>query len=72
MTLFNFESLINSTTCFQSTNPTCIDLILTNKRNNFFKFKHFSSWGIGSAFVNFKKLLTKVDLVKFEIITTNK
>ena len=31
-TLFNLESLIKSPTCFQSSKPTCIDLILTNKK----------------------------------------
>ena len=32
---FNLDSLINKPTCFQSTNPTCIDFILTNKKNLF-------------------------------------
>ena len=31
MNAFNLESLINKPTCFQSENPSCIDLILTNK-----------------------------------------
>ena len=31
----NLESLINKPTCFQSTNPTCTDLILTNKKSVF-------------------------------------
>ena len=31
LNLFNLESLISSPTGFQSTNPTCIDLILTNQ-----------------------------------------
>ena len=30
MNTFNLESLINKLTCFQSADPTCIDLILTN------------------------------------------
>ena len=30
---FNLGSLINKPTCFQSENPTCIDLILTNKKS---------------------------------------
>ena len=29
---FDLENLINSPTCYKSINPTCIDLILTNKR----------------------------------------
>ena len=35
MNTFNLDSLINKPTCFQSTNPTCIDLILTNKKSLF-------------------------------------
>ena len=35
MNTFNLESLINKPTCFQSANPTCIDLILTNKKTLF-------------------------------------
>ena len=31
--LFNQKSLISSPTCFQSKNPTCIDLILTNQED---------------------------------------
>ena len=30
---FNLESLINKPTCFQSVNPTCIELILTNTKS---------------------------------------
>ena len=33
--LFNLKSLISSPTCFQSINPTCIDLILTNQEDLF-------------------------------------
>ena len=36
MTIFDLECLIKKPTCFQSSNPTCIDLILTNKKE-FFK-----------------------------------
>ena len=35
MNTFNLESLINKTTSFQPENPTCIDLILTNKETLF-------------------------------------
>ena len=35
MNTFNLDSLTNKPTCFQSANPTCIDLILTNKKNLF-------------------------------------
>ena len=29
---YNLNDLINKPTCFQSNQPTCIDLILTNKK----------------------------------------
>ena len=32
MTTFYLECLAKKPTCFQSSNPTCIDLILTNKK----------------------------------------
>ena len=35
LNLFNLESFISSPTCFQSTNPSCIDLILTNQEDLF-------------------------------------
>ena len=40
-TLFNLESLIKSPTCFHSSKPTCIDLILTNKKELFKNSKTF-------------------------------
>ena len=33
--MFALSCLISKPTCFQSINPTCIDLILTNKPNLF-------------------------------------
>ena len=33
LSLFNIKSLISSPTCFQSINPTCIDLMLTNQED---------------------------------------
>ena len=38
------NNLINKPTCFQSNNPTCIDLILTNRKNI---FKLYSTFEIG-------------------------
>ena len=35
MTTCDLECLIQRPTCFQSSNPTCIDLILTNKKQIF-------------------------------------
>ena len=51
MNTFNLESLTNKPTCFQSANPTCIDLILTIKKSLFKNsnilevgiFDHYSS-----------------------------
>ena len=41
MCSFDRESLIDSPTCYQSINPTCIGLILTNKKNHFMKSATF-------------------------------
>ena len=35
MTTFDLECLIKKPTCFRSSSPTCIDLILTNKKEFF-------------------------------------
>ena len=35
MQTYNLNNLINKPTCFQSNKPTCIDLILTIKKNLF-------------------------------------
>ena len=35
MNTFDLEHLIKKATCFQSTNPSCIDLILTDKKEFF-------------------------------------
>ena len=43
MCSFDLESLINSPTCYKSTNPSCIDLILTNKQNHFMKSATFET-----------------------------
>ena len=44
MTTFDLECLIKKPTCFQSSDPTCIHLILTNK--GFFKSTDFIKVGI--------------------------
>ena len=43
MCSFDLESLINPPTCCKSTNPTCIDLILTKKKNHFMKSATFEA-----------------------------
>ena len=45
MNTFNLEVLITESTCFQSTNPTCIDLVLTNQ-DGLFKNSNFLEVGI--------------------------
>ena len=40
---FDLESLIDSSTCYKSINPTCIELILTNKKNHFMKSATFET-----------------------------
>ena len=39
----DLESLIESPTCHKSINPTCINLILTNKKNHFMKSATFET-----------------------------
>ena len=43
MCSFDLESLIDSSTCYKSINPVCIDLILTNKKNHFMKSATFET-----------------------------
>ena len=45
MNTFDLECLIKKPTCFQSTSPSCIDLILTNKKE-FFKNSNVFEVGI--------------------------
>ena len=47
MSTFGLECLIKKTTCFQPSNPTCIDLILTNKKE-FFKNNDVIEFGISN------------------------
>ena len=49
MSCFDLEILIKVPTCFQSTNPTFIDLILTNKKN-FFKNSNVLEVGISDHY----------------------
>ena len=43
MCSFDLERLIDSPTCYKSINPTCIDLILTNKKNHFMSSATFET-----------------------------
>ena len=49
MNTFDLESLIKKPTCFQSTSPSCIDLILTNK-TKFFKNSNVLKVGISDQY----------------------
>ena len=49
MSCFDLESLIKVPTCFQSANPICIDLILTNKKK-FFKNSNVVEVGISDHY----------------------
>ena len=40
---FDLASLINLPTCYKLTNPSCNDLILTNKKNHFVKAAMFET-----------------------------
>ena len=43
MCRFDLESRIDSPACYKSINPTCIGLILTNKKNHFMKSATFET-----------------------------
>ena len=55
MCSFDLESLKKSPTCYKSTNPTCIDLILTNNKNHFLKPATFET-----GFSDHHKLTTTI------------
>ena len=52
---FDLESFIDSQTCYKSINPTCIDLILTNKKNHFMKSATFET-----GLSDYHKLITTI------------
>ena len=58
---FAFDSLIKEPTCFKSTTPTCIDLILTNHKNVFMKSSTFET-----GLSDFHKLTTTIMKKNFE------
>ena len=43
MCSFDLARLLDSATCYKSINPTCIDLILTNRKNHFMKSTTFET-----------------------------
>ena len=55
MCSFDLESLIDLPTCYKSMNPTCIDLILTNKKNHFMKSTTFET-----GLSDYHKLITTI------------
>ena len=74
LNLFNLKSLISSPKCFQSTNPSCIDLILTNQED-LFSNSNTCEVGISdhhhlvSAMLNKKKFRKAVPKLYFIEIT---
>ena len=68
MTTFDLECLIKKPTCFQSSNPTCVDLILTSKKE-FVKNTDVIEVGISNLFSVFKSNLHRSYFNKQEIIS---
>ena len=85
---YNLNNLINKPTCFQSNTPTCIDLILTNKKN-LFKLTNTFETGIsdhhklvsiilksgsfkGTHKIKIYRLYKKLDLKNFNRILKDK
>ena len=62
MNTFSLESLINKPTCFQSANPTCTDLIVTNKKS-LFKNSNFLEVGI-SDHHNFIAIALRIQVIE--------
>ena len=63
MCSFDLASLIDLTTCYKSLNPTCIDLILTNKKNHFMKSTAFET-GLSDD----HKLITTIKKLQIKVI----
>ena len=63
MCSFDLERLIDSPTCYKSINPTCIDLILTNKKNHFMKSTAFET-GLSDD----HKLITTIKKLQIKVI----
>ena len=59
MCSFELESLINSPICYKSTDPTCIDLILNNKKNHFMKSATFKT-GLSDHYKLITTILRKI------------
>ena len=65
---YNLESIVNKPTCFKnSKNPSCIDLIMTNKQERFLKSKtvetglsDFHKMGVSVFKTSFKKQKPKI------------
>ena len=68
MTTFDLECLIKKPTCFQSSNRTCVDLILTSKKE-FVKNTDVIEVGISNLFSVFKSNLHRSYFNKQEIIS---
>ena len=59
---YNLESIVNKPTCFKnSMNPSCIDLMLTNKQERFLKAKTFET-----GLSDFRKMVVSVFKTSFK------
>ena len=58
----NLESIVNKSTCFKNPkNPSCIDLILTNKQKRFLKVKT-----VETGLSHFHKIVVSVFKTSFK------
>ena len=58
----NLESIVNKSTCFKNPkNPSCIDLILTNKQKRFLKVKT-----VETGLSHFHKIVVSVFKTRFK------
>ena len=59
---YNLESIVNKPTCFKNPkNPSCIDLMLTNKQERFLKAKTFET-----GLSDFHKMVVSVFKTSFK------
>ena len=77
LNLVNLKSLNSSPTCFQSMNPTCINLILTNQEDLFSNSKKCEVWIshyhlLVSTILNKKILKGSTEALFIEIIRSFK
>ena len=65
MNLFDLKNLVREPTCFKSSNPRCIDLILTNRGRNFQQ-----TTAVETGLSDFHKMV--VTVLKASLISKNR